>query len=84
MNIGCRVAVPLVMGTAAWTGPQPITQGDGMVEETTAMTPFGGGEKAVNMVHMRAMLFCRLVHNLHKTPKAQIRHLVVPQCLHTT
>jgi hypothetical protein len=37
-----------------------------MVDEATHMTPFGGWEKAVNMVHMRTVLLCGLVHNLHK------------------
>ena len=57
---------------AAWTGPQPITQGDGMVDEATDMTAFGGreaaplswgrsavadaGNKAVDMVYVRPVL----------------------------
>ena len=69
------------MGRAATgTGPHPITQGDGMVDEATDMAAFGGreaaplswgrsavadaGNKAVDVMDMRAVLFGSLVQNL--------------------
>jgi len=87
------------MGRAATgTGPQPITQGDGMVDEATDIAAFGGweaaplswgrsavadaGNKAVDVIDMGAVLFGSLVQNLHKPAKAQIRHFTAPQRLH--
>src|SRR5262249_33670842 len=55
-----------------------------MVDEATHMTPFGGWEKAVNMVYMRTVLLCGLVHNLHKTTKAEVGHFTAPYSDHTT
>jgi hypothetical protein len=77
-----RVVVPFVDCIAALAGPQPITQGNGRVDEATDMTPFGRGEKAVDMVHMRPVLRCGLVHNLLKAPKAQSCDFAPPQRLH--
>ena len=37
VNIGGGVLVPLIGRAATGTGPQPITQGDGMVDEATDM-----------------------------------------------
>ena len=72
------------MGRAtAWTDPQPITQGDGIVNEATDMTAFGGREKTVDMVYMRPVLLGSLMQNLHKVPKAQIGHFAPPHRLHT-
>ncbi len=56
INIRCGIPIPLMGRAAAWTGPQPITQGDGMVDEATDMTAFGGREKAVDMVYVRPVL----------------------------
>jgi hypothetical protein len=42
---------------ATGTGPQPITQGDGMVDEATDMAAFGGRGKAVDVMDMGAVLF---------------------------
>ena len=63
---------------AAWTGPQPITQGDGMVDEAADMTAFGGREKAVDVVHMGAELLSSLMQDLHKAPKAHIGDFASP------
>ena len=83
INIRCGIPVPLVGSAAAWTGPQPLTQGNGMVDEATDMTAFGGREKAVDMVYVRPVLLGSLMQNLHKTPKAQIGHFATPHHLHT-
>ena len=82
VNIGGGVLVPLMGCAATGTGPQPITQGDGMVDEATDMAAFGGREKAADVMDMRAVLFGSLVQNLHKPAKAQIRHFAAPQRLH--
>ena len=99
INIRCGIPVPLVGSAAAWTGPQPLTQGDGMVDEATDMTAFGGweaaplswgrsavadaGNKAVDIVYVHTVLLGSLMQNLHKTPKAQIGHFATPHHLHT-
>src|SRR5215212_7114291 len=56
VNIGGGVLIPLMGRAATGTGPQPITQGDGMVDEATDMAAFGGREKAVDVMDMRAVL----------------------------
>jgi hypothetical protein len=72
VNISGGVLVPLMGRAAIGTGPQPITQGDGMVDEATDMAAFGGreaaplswgrsavadaGNKAVDMVYVRPVL----------------------------
>jgi hypothetical protein len=66
VNIGGGVLIPLMGRAATGTGPQPITQGDGMVDEATDRAAFGGWEKAVDVMDMRAVLFGSLVQNLHK------------------
>jgi hypothetical protein len=50
VNIGGGVLIPLMGRTVTGTGPQPITQGDGVVDEATDMTAFGGREKAVDVM----------------------------------
>ena len=64
VNIGGGVLIPLMGRAATGTGPQPITQGNGMVDEATDMAAFGGREKAVDVMDMRAVLFGSLVQNL--------------------
>jgi hypothetical protein len=56
VNIGGGVLVPLMGCAATGTGPQPITQGDGMIDEATDIAAFGGREKAVDVMDMRAVL----------------------------
>ena len=46
VNIGGGVLIPLMGRAATGTGPQPITQGDGMVDKATDMAAFGGREAA--------------------------------------
>jgi len=50
VNIGGGVLIPLMGRAATGTGPQPITQDDGMVDEATDMAAFGGREKAVDVM----------------------------------
>jgi hypothetical protein len=57
VNIGGGVLIPLMGRAVTGTGPQPITQGDGMVDEATDMAAFGGREKAVDVMDIRAVLF---------------------------
>jgi hypothetical protein len=71
------------MGRAtAWTGPQPIAQGHGIVDEATDMTAFGGREKAVDVVYMGAELLSSLMQDLYKAPKAHIGDLASPHGSH--
>ena len=72
INIGCGVLIPLVGRTATRTGPPPITQRDGMIDEATDMTAFRGREKTVDVMDMGAVFLGSLVQNLHKAPKARV------------
>ena len=42
------------------------------------MTAFGGGEKAVDVMNMRAAFLCSLMQDLHKMPKAKVGHFSAP------
>jgi len=70
VNIGGGVLIPLMGRAATGTGPQPIMQGDGMIDEATDMAAFGGREKAVDVMDMRPVLLGSLMQNLYKPAKA--------------
>jgi hypothetical protein len=78
INIGGGIPVPSMGRATAWTGPQPIAQGHGIVDEATDMTAFGGREKAVDVVYMGAELLSSLMQDLYKAPKAHIGDLASP------
>ena len=82
VNMSGGVLIPLMRRAATGTGPQPITQGDGMIDEATDMATFGGREKAVDVMDMRPVLLGSLMQNLHKPAKARIHHFAAPQRWH--
>jgi len=61
INVGCGVLIPLVGRATTRTGPPPITQRDGMIDEATDMTAFRGRQKTVDVMDMGAMFLGSLV-----------------------